>query len=192
MKSSKFCLVLLVMAMGLWVCPRICKAIEPNEYADYAPSQPSYSLDYVGVQFEDFPFWLLRQIRNMAPAIRQEMPQGLQIGLKKKEDKGLLQFSYQESSEGVLLSMRFQHLSLCPYCTSDMDDAPLLLDERRFLIDPSDTMITDTLRELFSSFCIAWEQNRIADAETEIVSTGLKDSTGYPERISLSAIDVDN
>ena len=192
MKPSKFCLVLLVIVMGLWGCPKLSAAAEQKEIADYSPLPPSYSLEYVSVQFKDFPFWLLRQIKDMAPAIRQEMPPGLQIGQEQKEDRGFLLFSYQKSTDGVLLSMRFQHLPMCPFCTFDKGDAPLLLDEERLLSDPTAELITEALRDMFANFCIAWEQNRSLTAEEEIASTGLRKPAARPDRISLSTIDMDN
>ena len=162
MKSSKFWLIILLLsALILCNCPKVSTAAEPEEFVDFSVSAPSFAVSYVCVQLKDFPLGVLWRLKDMASSIKQEIPKGLSVGREKIKDQGFLLFSYQKKEDGVLLSMSFQRLSEDPSYLTAVAETVSSLSEQRIVSDPSGDMITETLRDLFSTFCLAWEENSI-------------------------------
>lgn len=176
MKSSKVWLVLLLLfALILCNCPKVSNAAEAEEPVDFSVSSQSFAVNYVCVQLKDFPFLVLWRLKNMASTIKQEIPQGLRVGREKIKDQGYLLFSYQKRSDGVLLSMSFQRISDDSSSVSAVADTLSPLNQQRILNNPTNGTITETLKDLFSSFCLAWEKNSSTSTrEEEIVLSGKK------------------
>ena len=168
MKSSKFWLLIPLVALLLFICPDLSKAADQGAAQEFSAQPAEHDINYVCVAFKDFPFLVLLQLKDMAAALKEEIPEGLSVGKEVKEDQGYLQVSYQEKEDGVLLSMSLHRLPVGSITESAMKDSPSLLSQESLLNDPSYARIAETLKDLFSRFRLAWEQNRIPSGEEEI------------------------
>ena len=168
MKSSKYCLLIPLVALLLFVGPKITKAAEPDGDQDLTIRPLDHDINYVCVAFKDFPFMVLWQLKDMASSLKQEIPAGLSVGKEAKEDQGYLEVSYKHRDDGVLLSMSFHRLPADDSPLSPDERSPSLLTQESLLSNPSSSMIAETLRDLFSRFRLAWEQNQIPANEEEI------------------------
>ncbi|MEJ2691118.1 MAG: hypothetical protein P8130_14480, partial [Deltaproteobacteria bacterium] len=142
----------------------------------------------VCVQFKGFPLWVLWQLRKMESSIKQQIPEGLQVGREMKSGQGYLVFTYRKRPDGVILSMRYRRLSVFDSRISTMGDAPLLLNQQFILSDKSNPAVLESLRKLFSRCCLAWEKDRIPVGLEEIVDSGLRIVTSHPDRNSFNSI----
>ncbi len=191
MKSSKTILVLLLVILSFWICPKISSAAEPKKPVAFSIPSQYDDLSYVCVQFKGFPFGVLWHLRGMASSIKQQIPEGLHVGREMKSGQGYLLFSYQKKPEGVLLSMRYQRLSAFSSQASVMDVSSAPVDHQFLISEDSDSMVMETLKELFSRFCLAWQQDRIPADLEEIMSGGIKIASIDPAPLSFGSIAYD-
>lgn len=186
MKAAEFCLLVLLAILPLWVCPTLSNAVELNQKMSSSLPAQYDDLNYVCLQFKGFPLGVLWKLRALAPTIRQQLPDGLHVGLEKKNGQGSLVFSYQKKPEGVLVSMRYQGPTVFHSSLSVLTGSPSQLNQQLFLSEGSNAMVIETLKDLFIRFCVAWEKDRIPSDVEEIVSSGIRIANSYPDRFPVN------
>lgn len=191
MRYSKTWLFILLCILPLWICPTVSSSAELKQTVDFSLPGQYDDLSYVCVKFKGFPLRVLWKLSKMAPTIRQQLPEGLHVGREKRSGQGYLLFSYRKKPEGIQLSMRYQGPTVFRSSTSALNGSPSQLNQQLLLMEDSNTMVIETLKELFIRFCLAWEKDRIPADVEEIVSSGIRIATSYPERISLDSGDFD-
>lgn len=183
MKAAETCLLILLAILPLWVYPTVSNSAELKQKMSSSLPAQYDDLNYVCVQFKGFPFGVLWKLRELAPTIRQQLPEGLHVGLEKRSGQGSLLFSYQKKPEGVLVSMRYQNPTVFHSSSSTLIGSPSQLNQQLLLSEGSNAKVVETLKDLFIRFCLTWEKDQIPSDVEKIVSSGIRIASVYPDRL---------
>jgi len=179
MRTAETYLLIILVILISWACPKVSRCVElkPAQYDN---------LNYVCVRFKGFPFGVLWKLRTLAPTVRQQLPEGLHIGLEKRSGQGSLIFSYQVKTGGALVSMRYQGPTVFQSSISTQTGSPSQLNQHFLLSKDSNTMVIETLKELFINFCLTWEKEQLPANVEKIVPSGIRIASSYPDPFSIN------